>query len=258
MNKPTFITSKDLTQYDSHAYTAFMMKLRKKEADWNEFLPSTAAFDIGSIVFKYKLAGAENFDVKYIGNPYLYTLKNEFNSGYCYGFAITDLFSTFLEIADKFFKDDQLRVYKQNISTLEEIKVIEFTEQVSGDLQEFVKTLKAIGSKFSRTEEIIKNWNVVLEGRNLQDLMHRFSLYTNALLEEEIKTNKISDTPYHWYRQLKNSNTYSEVAESLAVYNINFEKLIAGFEQFFIALNRQKGLRGTGLNNKIDRPIYID
>ena len=152
MHKPTLMTSKDLMQY-----TAFIGKLRNKEADWNEFLQSTSSFDVSSILFKYKRAGAEKFEHTYIPNPFLYSLKNEFNSGYCYGFALTDLFNTFSEIADKFFTSNQVRVYKQTIqSEKEEVKVIEFTETGDCDLQTFAKTLKAIGQEFSRTDKIIE------------------------------------------------------------------------------------------------------
>lgn len=260
MYQPTLTTSKELMQYDSSAYTAFIGKLRANDADWNVFLPNTANSDVSSILFKYKRVGAENFEHTYIPNPFLYTLKNEFNCGYCHGFALTDLFSTFLDIADKFFADGQLRVYKKTFSPeKEETRVFEFTEKEEGDLKTFAKNLKAIGNEFSRTDKIIKKWIEVVKGRDLQNVMHRFSLYVNALLEEEIQTNNISDTPYHWYGQLKKCSSFSQVIEFLAVYNINFEKLISDSEQFFVAINRQKGLRANnGGANKLQRPIYID
>lgn len=259
MHKQTFMTSKESTQYDSQAYTAFLGKLKKKEADWNEFLPSAKNQNINGILFKYKQLNSEKVEHTFIANPILYTLKNEYNCGYSYGFAFTDLFNTFIEIAAKFYSKEELSVYAQNVQhDSEELKVIEYTEMKAGDFMAFIKVLQVIGKAFSQTEKTIEKWLSGMTGRDKQEVMIRFGLYTNALLSEQIKNNDFRNTPYHWYAQLKKCESITEISELLSVYNINFEKLISGFEQFYTALNRQKGIRGSTQLNKIDRPIYID
>lgn len=261
MHKSAFTTSKDLAQYDAQPYTAFLGKLRNEQADWTEFLPNTDACDEDSIILKLNNLGTDKPVIHYIPNPRLFSLKNEYNCGYSYGFNFTDLFSTFEYLGPRLFAKDSLKVYRTELEgSGESVRVIEFTEFQENGHRTFVKLLINIGNNFAKTENLVRTWRATLAGRNSQEVIKRFGLYISALLESEIKSNSIGKTPYHWYFQLSQCKRFQEVEETLAVYNINFESLISGFEQFHMALNRQKGISSHNQNApvKIARQIYID
>lgn len=261
MHKSAFTTSKDLAQYDAQAYTAFLGKLRNNQADWNEFLPNTDACDEDSIILKLNTKDSDKPLSRYIPNPRLFSLKNEFNCGCSYGFNFTDLFSTFEYIAPRLFDANSLKVYTTEIAgSGETVKVIEFTENEEGDAKTFIKHLITLGNSFGKSEQIIKIWRGTLAGRNTQEVIKKFGLYTTALLEDEIKSGQVGKTPYHWFYQLSTCENFEDTVEKLSVFNINFESLISGFEQFFLALGRQKGVRTNDHRPpiKIARQIFID
>lgn len=261
MYQSAFTSSKDLLRYDSLAYNAFASQLRNRKADWLEFLPNADTYGHNAILLKIKTLEHETHASYNIPNPKIYSLKNEHNAVYSYGFNFTDLFSTYSFIADKFYANDQLHVYQDAIqSSGEVVNVIEFTESVKGQAQTFLKHLSVIGKGLSVTATLLAAWNNSLGEQDRQELMQAFGLYITTLFDTGEINTQYWKNPYNWFYQIENSESVAEVVEKLAVFNIDFEKLITGFQQFFVAINRQKGQRPVRNSApvKISRQMFID
>lgn len=249
-------------QYNERRYNDYLKTVELGNAAFNEFLPVEEIED--SVIIRLGVPNKQPRNFR-IANEHLYMLKNELLDGAYYGFAYTDTINI-LEgiIAEKpnwFGRALNLSLKTQvlaNSSAL--VKVLDATFATDAEAQRFLNEISELNNAISKTHTTMKNWVKAFGNkRSYQFTMRRFGDYVYHILDDHhFEVMGEGKTPYHYFHYITRSNSFDELLSHTITYNFNMERLVFGFEEFFLSFNTEKmDIGELSLSNRVIREVSL-
>lgn len=262
MNNVLFKSFDSAHAYDSAAVNAFSQKMAKRQLDWDEFLPKADA--LGNDTIQVKMINSETKESTSfrVANSKLYTLKNELNKNFSFGFAYTDLFSAIKVAKSKeSWSDNEVEFTISGGNEVEDSeKTFEFTYKTQEQHDSVIKTVQLLSSEFNRTNLTMQRWADVQCSKDMFAVAHRLGFYLRTnLFGAEVSQEEVAVTSkFHWYHASGWCSTLNDLQVALSVYNIEFERLLTSFERFLFTFDRAMAAAMKGKQMVFGRRVCID
>lgn len=268
MNNAVLKQHENKNAYDYKAYAKFYSDLQNGKANWDEFLPTPSENINEAVVLRLKNVNDEVFGHIHLPNTKLYMLKNEYKNGSFFGFSCTTFFEYVRDVsltkADWFKPENKLRVYVSHLENQQEVNIVEFQYSDEEERLTLLKKFINLAHLIGKTNHVMHRWNLAQDGKyDKQQVIKRFGTYLDNMLRAsgvELYTSNSGklDTQYHAFHLVEKSASFDDLLMYLAAFNINFETMVEGFEEFFVTFNCNDIDREKTTARKIARPIYVN
>lgn len=243
--KNIFTKYEGRADFSSAHFSDFLKKFKEGVVSWHDFIPLGDESECDSIIIEVNVTGASQPKRLRIGNSKLYMLKNEAVLNPHCGFSQTDIFNILKAIANEkpnwFNRLSDFMVYETSIDySMEVVKVVSIYCETAEDAKQTLVEIKRIGDLVNKNSEIFHRWNSAFSNKSDKGLaIDVFGSYLKNILAMNANKNKTvytggeGKTPYHYFHQIANAESFERLEEDLQLYNINISLMLYGFEEFF-------------------------